>query len=168
MQDLLSLIYPCSKTLCEHWTFCPCLSGRTQEFLLAPLPRYSCQLHPLLCAEQIQLQTRSLHPMWWEPWSMAQEVTAKRPCCCSDWNRECVPGANLPCTPTAFMAEADQEKAFINISFNVPSGKKVQAAAWFTALTELVFYLVLFFFQRVWTVFLIDEECKIKLFFFLR
>lgn len=124
MQDLLSISYPCSKTLYKHRAFCPCLSARTWEYFLAPLPRYSCQLHPMLCWQQTQLQTGPLHPMQWKPQFMAQEVTAKHLCCSPDLDRNYAPGANLPRALQTFVAEADQEKAFINTSFIVPLRKK--------------------------------------------
>lgn len=124
MQELLSIIYPCSRTLYKHWAFCPCLFGKTWECFWAPLRRYSCWLHPILSREQTQLQASPLHPMQWKPPLMVQEVTAKCPCCSPDLDREYVPGANLPHPlQTTFVAEADHGKAFINTSFIVPPEK---------------------------------------------
>lgn len=171
MQDLLPIIYPCSKTLYKHRAFCPRLSGRTWEYFLAPLPRYSGQLHPVLCWEQTQLQTGLLHPMEWKPRFTAQEVTAKCPCCSPDLDRECVPGANLPCTPTTFVAEAIQEKPFINTLFIVPLGKKkkkIDRSLIIHCSCRADFWV--FFVgrrpppPRMWTVFLIHQECKIRLY----
>ena len=128
MQDLLSIISPCSKTLYKHQAFCPCLSSRTWEYFLAPLPRYSCQLHTVLCWEQTQLPTAPLSPMQWKkPQLVAQEVTAKHPWCSPDLDGEYLPGANLPhILQTTLTAEAHREKAFINISFIVQKRKRLK------------------------------------------
>lgn len=161
MQELLSIIYPCSRTLYKHWAFCPCLSGRTWECFWASLPRYSCQLHPVLSREKTQLQTSPLHPMQWKPQLMVQDLTARAPAVPVIWTESMCLEVTYPilCRQHLWL------KQTMGRHSSTPHSSFLQKKMICSLFIHFSYRVAFFFPLRIWAVFLIDQDCKIRQFF---